>query len=227
MVVAGAAAALLALLVFGVSHQTDTSSIDARVAAAHYPVAPDATKPLPLLGSHHSTTLQSFRGKVVVLNVFASWCPDCAGEARLLAHEQAVLAHQDATMVGVTYEDPAPATAGFDRRYGITYPVLRDPTGNLTRAFGTFQVPETFVIDRQGRIVALKRSIVTAGWLPPRSRRGPSDPPAPSVSHWRRPNRQSKADAPVSYRLRRRTRSLRRWSLRPASIVFMTTRESL
>jgi cytochrome c biogenesis protein CcmG/thiol:disulfide interchange protein DsbE len=160
-----AAAGLLALLTFGVSKQTDTSSIDAQVARGTFPVAPSSSLALPLLGSSGTKTLADFRGKVVVLNVFASWCGPCALEAPLLSREQRALAHSDATLIGVTYLDNSSSSEQFARRYGITYPVLRDVSGNFVRSFGTTGVPETFVINRQGRIQALERFPVTNQWL--------------------------------------------------------------
>jgi cytochrome c biogenesis protein CcmG/thiol:disulfide interchange protein DsbE len=164
--IAVAAVALLALLTFGVSQQNDTSSIDAQVAHGTFPLAPDARHALPVLGSEsESKSLADFRGKVVVLNVFASWCDPCAAEAPLLSREQRTLAKRGATIVGVTYEDASTSSEQFARRYHITYPVLRDVTGNFVHSFGTTGVPETFVINRQGRIQALQRFPVTAKWL--------------------------------------------------------------
>jgi cytochrome c biogenesis protein CcmG/thiol:disulfide interchange protein DsbE len=163
--VAAAAVALLALLTFGVSNQNDTTSIDSLVAHGKFPVAPSSHQSLPLLGRPGRASLADFRGKVVVLNVFASWCEPCQSEAPILSKEQHALAQSDATMVGVTYEDLSSASQQFAQRYHITYPVLRDVTGDFVRSFGTTGVPETFVIDRQGRIQALQRFPVTTQWL--------------------------------------------------------------
>lgn len=175
--IAVAAVGLLALLTFGVSHQSDNSSIDAQVArvakcqrrgdhsCGKFPVAPDSKLALPLLGSPGTKTLAAFRGQVVVLNVFASWCGPCASEAPLLASEQRALTRSGATLLGVTYLDNPSASQQFARRYHITYPVLRDVSGNFVRSFGTTGVPETFVINRQGRIQALQRYPVTHEWL--------------------------------------------------------------
>jgi cytochrome c biogenesis protein CcmG/thiol:disulfide interchange protein DsbE len=164
-VVATAAIAVLALLTFGVSNRADTASIDAQVASHKYPVAPNADMALPVLGSSARKTLADFRGKVVVLNVFASWCQPCQGEAPLLSSEQRQLVRHGATLVGVTYLDNTIASEQFAQRYHITYPVLRDVSGNFVRSFGTTGVPETFVINRQGRIQALQRYPVTGKWF--------------------------------------------------------------
>jgi cytochrome c biogenesis protein CcmG/thiol:disulfide interchange protein DsbE len=163
--VAIAAVALLALLTFGVSKQDDTSSIDSKVARGTFPMAPDLSHALPVLGSSVSKSLADFRGKVVLLNVFASWCGPCASEAPLLSKEQRMLAKSDATVVGVTYEDASTSSEQFAHKYHITYPVLRDVSGSFVKSFGATGVPETFVINRQGRIQALQREPVTSGWL--------------------------------------------------------------
>ena len=161
-----AAVGLLALLTFGVTHQTLTSSIDAQVARGTFPVAPSAHIALPVLGSSRSESLADFRGKVVVMNVFASWCDPCQQEAPILAREQHALAKHDATILGVTYLDNSTASEQFVKQEHITYPVLRDVSGDFVRSFGTTGVPETFIINRQGKIQALRRyQLVGYGWL--------------------------------------------------------------
>jgi cytochrome c biogenesis protein CcmG/thiol:disulfide interchange protein DsbE len=157
--------ALLALLAFGVSSQKSNSSIDAAVARRAYPTAPDAHLALPILGSSGSESLANLRGKVVVLNVFASWCGPCVAEAQILEREQHRIMGHDATILGVTYLDNTSDSEAFVRRQHVTYPVVRDVNGSFTRSWGVDGVPETFVIDRRGRIVALRRYQLAGTWL--------------------------------------------------------------
>ena len=83
----------------------------------------------------------------------------------MLVHEQRSLVTHDASIVGVAFDDVSRSTIGFDRRYGVDYPVLQDANGRFARALGAYGVPETFVIDRQGRIEAVRREPLTQGWL--------------------------------------------------------------
>jgi cytochrome c biogenesis protein CcmG/thiol:disulfide interchange protein DsbE len=160
-----AAAALLALLAFGVAGRGTSSSIDAKVRRGEFPVAPNSNLALPVLGGTGSTSLSDMRGKVVVLNVFASWCDPCKTEAPILEHEQRRLAGHNATVLGVTYLDNSSDSEQFVRQEHISYPVVRDVSGNFVRSFGTTGVPETFVINRQGRIAALRRFQLDTKWL--------------------------------------------------------------
>jgi cytochrome c biogenesis protein CcmG, thiol:disulfide interchange protein DsbE len=161
-----AAGALLALLAFGVADQGSDSSLDAALAHGHRPQAPSANLALPVLGSATAKqSLAGMRGKVVVLNVFASWCDPCKAEAPVLEQAQHMLAGRNGTVLGVTYLDNSSDSEQFVRRQHINYPVVRDVNGSLVRSFGSTGVPETFVIDRQGRVAALRRYQLTGNWL--------------------------------------------------------------
>jgi cytochrome c biogenesis protein CcmG/thiol:disulfide interchange protein DsbE len=102
----------------------------------------------------------------VVVNVFASWCDPCKAEAPVLEQAQRELSRRGATILGVTYLDNSSDSQRFVRQQHITYPVVRDVSGSFVRSFGTTGVPETFVIDRNGRVAALRRYQLDAKWLP-------------------------------------------------------------
>ena len=100
-----------------------------------------------------------------MLNVFASWCTPCQAEAPILEQEQHRLTRDNATVLGVTYLDNSSDSQTFVREQHITYPVVRDISGKFVRSFGSTGVPETFVINRQGRIVAVRRFQLDGTWL--------------------------------------------------------------
>jgi cytochrome c biogenesis protein CcmG, thiol:disulfide interchange protein DsbE len=152
-----AGVAVVALLLYGVSAQSPNRTLDELVAKRAYPLAPQASRRLPLLGGRGERTLASLRGKVVVLNFWASWCTPCKEEAALLERAQGALERHGATVIGVTYQDDAPESESFVRAYRITYPSVRDASGEFAHSYGTRQVPESFLIDREGRIVAIER----------------------------------------------------------------------
>jgi cytochrome c biogenesis protein CcmG/thiol:disulfide interchange protein DsbE len=160
-----AGACLVGLLIYGVSAQSASRTLDEQVAHKRRPPAPDAAHPLPLLDGRSDASLASFRGKVVVLNFWASWCEPCQVEAPLLEHAQDQLEHHGGTVLGVTYLDASPDSLSFVRRYHLTYPNLRDNNGAFAHSYGTDQLPESFVIDRQGHVVAISRGEIDQTFL--------------------------------------------------------------
>jgi cytochrome c biogenesis protein CcmG/thiol:disulfide interchange protein DsbE len=160
-----AGACLIGLLIYGISHQAASRTLDEAVAQGQHPTAPDATHSLPGLSGAHAASLASFAGKVVVLNFWASWCEPCQVEAPLLERAQSKLIDHDATVLGVSYLDASPDSESFVRRYHLTYPNLRDNNGNFAHSYGTDQLPESFVIDRHGHIVAISRGEIDQAFL--------------------------------------------------------------
>lgn len=160
-----AGAALIGLLVYGIATRSPSRTLDDAIAAGLHPRAPAAGEALPLLGAPGRRSLASYHDHVVVLNFWASWCAPCREEAPRLERLQRQLARHGATVLGVTYKDAASDSQSFVRQYQLTYPSLRDSGGEFAHAFGTDALPETFVIDPAGRVVAISRGEVGETFL--------------------------------------------------------------
>ncbi len=152
------AALLTGLIVYGVLNTGDDTSLDSAVKRGEQPAAPASSVSLPTLDGRSSMALDDLRGKVVVLNFWASWCDPCREEAPILERAQQRLQRAGAgTVLGVTYKDFADESRKFERELKLTYPSLRDDKLELAPKFGTSKLPETFVLDRRGRVVAISR----------------------------------------------------------------------
>jgi cytochrome c biogenesis protein CcmG/thiol:disulfide interchange protein DsbE len=154
---------LVGLLVFGVLQTGDDSSLDQALARGEHPVAHDAALP-QLDGGHKRTLAQYRRDGYVVVNFFASWCGPCADEAPLLNALQRRLSGHG-TIVGVAWNDVTEDTRGFVREHHVEYPVVRDVDRTFGDAYDVKGVPETFVLDPRGRVVALSRSPLSQDWI--------------------------------------------------------------
>jgi cytochrome c biogenesis protein CcmG/thiol:disulfide interchange protein DsbE len=165
IVAAVLAAALVGLLVYGVVARRDDTSLDSAVKKGQRPAAPGSAVTLPVLDGSARRSLEQLRGKVVVLNFWASWCGPCKNEAPVLERAQQRLAPSGGTVLGVTYKDDADASRAFVRQYKLTYPSLRDDKLDLAPKYGTTALPETFVLDKRGRVVALSRGEISQAFL--------------------------------------------------------------
>jgi cytochrome c biogenesis protein CcmG/thiol:disulfide interchange protein DsbE len=147
--------ALLALLGYGVASRGASQSIDSQLAAGKRPAAPKIK--LPQLDGGPEIPLSSYKGKVVVLNFWASWCGPCKDEAPVLTKWQPTLAARHGTIVGVDVLDVTSDAHRFIGEHKLSFPQLRDQDGSRLKSFEVVGYPETVVLDRSGRIAATSR----------------------------------------------------------------------
>ena len=119
-----------------------------RAPAAHSSAAgaPRSLRGTTLTGRRFDLT--TLRGRRVVINFFAQWCPPCNAEAPDLA--AFAKAHPDIAFVGVDVNDQAAKGRAFVHEYGLTYQVVSDPRGAIAAAWGVTSIPTTFFIDGGG-----------------------------------------------------------------------------
>jgi cytochrome c biogenesis protein CcmG/thiol:disulfide interchange protein DsbE len=159
-----AAALLVGLLAYGLTTTgTDTTLEDA--VARGERVAPPATDPLPRLGGKGAGSLADYKGKVVLVNVWASWCPPCVDELPLIQKTHEMLSKRGGTVLGIDVKENSNAALAAVDKFGLTFPNLRDRDGSFVREWGQSGYPENFVIDRSGKVAAVRRFPVTQEWL--------------------------------------------------------------
>jgi cytochrome c biogenesis protein CcmG/thiol:disulfide interchange protein DsbE len=157
---------VVVLLVVGlVNHEVGTSIQDA-LDEGERPPAPALSLPVLLPGDGigprgAEVSLDDLRGRTVVLNFWASWCEPCERETPILDRVARDYRGTDVLVLGVDVQDLRENALEFAAEYGIRYPSLRDGGDGAFRAYELTGLPETFVIDPQGRIALRKIGEVT------------------------------------------------------------------
>jgi peroxiredoxin len=112
-------------------------------------------------GASHS--LSDYRGKVVVLNFWATWCIPCRAEMPDLEHEARVHRSDRVVILGMDWKEPAAPIKDFVASLGITYPMLLDADGRVYDTYRVGALPTTFIIDAKGRLVKSRIGIASRG----------------------------------------------------------------
>jgi cytochrome c biogenesis protein CcmG, thiol:disulfide interchange protein DsbE len=120
-------------------------------------IAGSTARDFPLQLAGKPIRLTDLRGKVLVLNFWASWCPPCVEEAPSLNRLQKHLESRNALVLGVAADEDPAAFQRFLLDHGIVFPTYRDPATKDQRSpiavsYGTTMIPETYIIDRHGKI---------------------------------------------------------------------------
>ena len=111
-------------------------------------LAPDFT----VKDADRSVTLSQFRGQTVVLNFWATWCPPCVEEMPSLVQMQQRLKDKGVTVLAVSVDADEGAYHRFLKDHGVTFLTVRDADQKSNNLYGTFKFPETYVIDRDGKV---------------------------------------------------------------------------
>jgi len=109
--------------------------------------------------------LSSLRGKIVVLNFWATWCPPCRDELPSLNRLEAKLAPAGGTVLGISADVDEATYTKFLEQHHVSFPNYRDPSKRIAESYGTYGYPETYIIDRQGRIA--RKIIGPQDWSSP------------------------------------------------------------
>ncbi len=158
------AALLVGLLAYGLTTTGNDTTLDAATASGER-VPPPTQGTLPVLGGEGSGSLADYKGKVVLVNVWASWCEPCRDELPLIEKAHRMMSARGGTVLGIDVKENSGAALEAVDEFGLSFPNLRDRDGSFVREWGQYGYPENYVIDRQGNVAAVRRLPVTQRWL--------------------------------------------------------------
>jgi cytochrome c biogenesis protein CcmG/thiol:disulfide interchange protein DsbE len=148
--------AVVGLLVFGLASKGSSG------LAVGDP-APET--PLSRLEGEGSQSLLDYRGRWVLVNIWASWCVPCRAEAPDLERFQQEHGGPKFTVLGIDSRDLTDDGREFVKSYGLSYPQLRDGNGDAAHDYGTTGVPENFLVDPAGKVRLLVPGPVSEDYL--------------------------------------------------------------
>jgi cytochrome c biogenesis protein CcmG, thiol:disulfide interchange protein DsbE len=153
----GALAVLFAGFTFVIHDLFEQRVIDAGDKAPEFAVTTESGRRL---------TNSDFGGKLLVLNFWATWCPPCIEEMPSLNQFARELAPEGVVVLGVSIDKNESAYKRFIEQRRLSFLVARDGNADIPTEYGTFKWPETYVIDRSGKVV--QKHIGPKDWMDPR-----------------------------------------------------------
>lgn len=133
----------------------------------HITVAGDVAPDFAVTTERSSrVTLKDFQGRVLVLNFWASWCGPCIEETPSLNEFQRALQGSGVAVLGISIDRDEQAYRGFLKRFGVRFETARDPERKISSEYGTFQIPESYIIDKTGRVAG--KVISNQNWMDPK-----------------------------------------------------------
>jgi cytochrome c biogenesis protein CcmG/thiol:disulfide interchange protein DsbE len=144
LAIKGSIAALLVALGFVVVWSMQEHIVEVGDTAPNFSITTNAGDQM---------TPRNFGGKVLVLNYWASWCAPCVEEAPSLNEFAKTLKDSGVVVLGVSVDRNEQAYFNFVKHFDVSYPTARDPQENLSYRYGTYKIPESYIIDRNGKVV--------------------------------------------------------------------------
>jgi len=152
----GAIAVLAVALVWVVSGTLEAHVVKAGDTAPEFRIVTD---------SGRTITPSNFGGKLLVLNFWASWCPPCVEETPSLNAFQQQMKSQGVVVLAVSIDANEKLYHRFIDRYKVAFDTTRDPESNISASYGTFQIPESYIIDQSGHV--REKIISNMDWMDP------------------------------------------------------------
>jgi cytochrome c biogenesis protein CcmG/thiol:disulfide interchange protein DsbE len=135
---------LVVALVLIIRNSTDEHVVEAGEKAPEFDLTTDRGQKI---------TPANFGGKILVLNFWATWCAPCIEEVPSLDQFQQTFKNQGVVVLGVSIDKNATAYQKFLGRFNVSFQTVRDANADVSTEYGTFKVPETYIIDRGGNVV--------------------------------------------------------------------------
>jgi len=140
------------------SAQTDSRGMDrlfGTVGVIKVPPAEDPVKINLKDMNGKNTSLSDFKGKIVFLNFWTTWCPTCRIEMPSMEKLHQKLKNKNFSMVTINLQESAPQVKAFFKEFKLTFTALLDSTGEIGASFGIRAIPTTYILDKTGRIIGL------------------------------------------------------------------------
>jgi cytochrome c biogenesis protein CcmG/thiol:disulfide interchange protein DsbE len=152
----GAIALLVVVLVLVVAGTLSVRIVSAGDTAPKFSVKTDSGKTI---------SRSDFGGKLLVLNFWATWCPPCIEELPSLNQFARTFGPQGVVVLGISVDSNEKVYRQFLERRPVAFETFRDPGGEISGDYGTFVYPETYLIDRSGKV--LEKVISNQNWMDP------------------------------------------------------------